>query len=111
MRTRILLGLCLTTIIFSAVRPAVGQLLITEFMAANSSTIKDEDNTYPDWIEIYNRTGTNVDVGGWYLTDNAGNLTKWQFPATTLATMPSWWSSRMARTGGCRARRCTRASA
>ena len=71
--------------LFNSVRPASAQLVITEFMASNGSTLKDEDNTYPDWIEIYNRTATNVNVGGWYLTDNAGNLTKWQFPATNLA--------------------------
>lgn len=26
-----------------------------------------------------------MNLDGWYLTDNAGNLTKWRFPATNLA--------------------------
>src|ERR1043166_2266764 len=61
-----------------------GQLTITEFMASNGSTLADEDNQYGDWVEIYNYTGTNVNIGGWDLTDNSGLLTKWQFPSTNI---------------------------
>jgi len=64
---------------------AADTLLITEFMAANSATLTDEDGAYSDWVEIYNAGTNTVNIGGWYLTDDAGNLTKWQFPATNLA--------------------------
>jgi hypothetical protein len=56
------------------------QVLITEFMADNKSTIRDEDGQYSDWLELYNSGGDSVDLGGWYLTDTATNLTKWRFP-------------------------------
>ena len=59
--------------------------VITEFMAANASTLADEDGTFSDWIEIHNPDPSPVDITGWYLTDSATNKTKWQFPATTLA--------------------------
>src|SRR5687767_5090497 len=85
MRARIVLLLCAAAAAFGLVRPAAGQLVISEFMAANSSTLKDEDNAYSDWIEIYNTASTNVDAGGWYLTDDEGLLTKWQFPPTNIA--------------------------
>src|SRR5688572_33344163 len=82
---------------------AASQFVITEFMAANSSTITDEDGAYSDWIEIYN-TGTNTaNIGGWYLTDNDGNLLKWQFPATNMAPhsfMIVWASSKNRRVPG-----------
>lgn len=60
---------------------------ITEFMAGNSTTIRDDDGDYSDWIELYNAGTQPVDLSGWYLTDNAGNLTKWRLP-TGLSLAP-----------------------
>src|SRR5690348_7717024 len=85
MRKKLLLILGAAAVAFGVTQPATGQLVITEFMAANSSTLKDEDNAFSDWIEIYNKSSTNVNAGGWYLTDNASLLTKWQFPSTNIA--------------------------
>ena len=61
-----------------------GALLITEIMASNSSTIDDEDGDQSDWIEIYNPSGVAVNLSGWYLTDDAANLTKWAFPSVVV---------------------------
>jgi hypothetical protein len=58
-------------------------LVISEFMASNSSTLATTVNgqeAYPDWIEVYNPTNANVSLDDWYLTDSNSNLTKWQFP-------------------------------
>ncbi|MCA9440564.1 MAG: lamin tail domain-containing protein, partial [Candidatus Omnitrophica bacterium] len=63
---------------------AQGSLLISEFMASNSTILQDEDGDYSDWIEIYNPTGAAVDLDGWYLTDNSGDLTKWRIPAVSI---------------------------
>ena len=61
-------------------------LRINEFMASNGTTLNDGDGNSSDWIEIYNAGPGPVDLGGWYLTDEAGDLNKWEFPAgTTLA--------------------------
>ncbi len=56
-------------------------VMISEFMAGNTHTIRDEDGHYSDWIEIYNASQDPVNLSHWYLTDNAAKLTKWQFPA------------------------------
>ncbi len=60
------------------------QPIISEFMAVNSATLADGDGAYSDWIEVHNPEGLPIDLTGWYLTDSATNLTKWQFPATVL---------------------------
>ena len=60
-------------------------LVITEFMAVNDSTLADQDGDHSDWIEIHNRAAADVSLGGWYLTDNARNLTKWRFPDIDVA--------------------------
>lgn len=61
------------------------KVIISEFMAVNSNNIVDEDSEHSDWIELYNNTSEIIDLTGWYLTDDATNLKKWQFPQITLA--------------------------
>jgi hypothetical protein len=58
-------------------------LKINEFMCTNSGTACDEDGEYDDWIELYNNAAVDVDLTGYYLTDNHKKFTKWQFPAGT----------------------------
>ncbi|HUT13679.1 MAG TPA: lamin tail domain-containing protein, partial [Thermoguttaceae bacterium] len=59
--------------------------IISEIMAVNASTLLDEDGDSSDWIEIYNPSESAVDLRGWYLTDDADELTKWELPQRTLA--------------------------
>jgi len=59
-------------------------LVISEFLASNSNDLRDADHQRPDWIEILNTSSSERDLAGWYLTDNADNLTKWQFPEARL---------------------------
>lgn len=58
--------------------------VITEFMASNSTTIDDGLGGSSDWVEIYNSSNSAIDLGGWHLTDNDSNPTKWTFPTTIL---------------------------
>lgn len=62
-------------------------IVINEFMASNISTVKDEFNQNDDWVELYNKGTQAVNIGGYYITDNPSNLTKWTFPANT--TIPA----------------------
>ncbi len=59
-------------------------LVISEFMALNNSSLQDEDGNFSDWIEIYNSGQSEINLSGWFLTDNATNFTKWAFPAVTI---------------------------
>ena len=61
-----------------------GLPVISEFLASNDGSIVDEDGASSDWIEIFNAGDEAVDLNGWSLTDDADELTKWTFPATTL---------------------------
>lgn len=74
------------TLIFSLLSlSAQDRVLITEFVASNTSGLRDEDGAFSDWIELYN-AGTNVvNLAGWYLTDRTNDLTQWSFPATNIA--------------------------
>lgn len=58
--------------------------IISEFMASNKTVLADDDGSYSDWLEIYNGDETPVSLQGWFLSDNAKKLTKWQIPDVTL---------------------------
>ncbi len=54
--------------------------VISEFMASNDATLADGNGVFSDWIEIRNNGDEPVDLDGWFLTDDAGDHTKWTFP-------------------------------
>ena len=66
-------------------------LVINELMASNSTSIRDPQNLYDDWIEIYNYGADAIDMGGMYLTDNLSDTTKWRIPVNNpaLTTIPA----------------------
>lgn len=58
--------------------------IITEILAANTKVLADNDGKFSDWIEIHNPDATAANLNGWFLTDEAINKKKWQFPAVTV---------------------------
>ena len=61
-----------------------GDPIISEFLASNSTGLLDEDGDSSDWIEVANPNAEPVDLGGWFLTDDADNLQRWKFPESTI---------------------------
>jgi hypothetical protein len=61
-----------------------GDVAINELMALNTTTQVDETGIYEDWAELYNNTNADIDLGGYYMTDDTANLAKWQIPAGTI---------------------------
>lgn len=59
-------------------------VFISEFAAANSGGLLDEDGDTSDWVEIFNAGPDDLDLSGWHLTDDADTLDKWSFPAEVL---------------------------
>lgn len=60
-------------------------LRITEFMAENFTTLRDEDQDPEDWIEIHNPTASAVNLEGWSLSNDAEDPELWVFPAVSIA--------------------------
>lgn len=51
---------------------------INEFLA------RSQVGGIPDWIELFNRSAVNFDLGGWWLSDDARNPQKYLFAAGTV---------------------------
>ncbi len=59
-------------------------LLITEVMAANKTTLTDNNGAYNDYIEIYNAGAEAVSLLGYGLSDDSQNVLDWKFPDVTI---------------------------
>ncbi len=64
---------------------AQSDLVINEFMASNSNTVADGSGEYDDWLELYNNSSEAIDLTGYYLSDDANNLTKWTFGSMSIS--------------------------
>jgi hypothetical protein len=63
---------------------ADSSIVINEIMASNATTVTDNFGEFEDWIELFNKSSLPVDIGGYHLTDNPVNLTKFTIPAGTI---------------------------
>jgi hypothetical protein len=57
-----------------------GSIVINELLAHSH-------DTDPDWIELYNTTGQDIDLGGWFLSDDDSDLDtirKYEIPENTM---------------------------
>lgn len=81
-RMKILLHSLLGALLLACTAAAAPR--ITEFMAANSEDMADEDGDYSDWIEVENPDATPINLIGFQLSDDDENLGKWFFPSRIL---------------------------
>jgi len=66
-------------------------LVINEFMASNQTGLQDPDfGEHSDWLELYNSSEADIDISGYFLTDNLDDRGKWQFPDPTVIPAQSY---------------------
>ncbi|MBI4664218.1 MAG: lamin tail domain-containing protein [Verrucomicrobia bacterium] len=58
-------------------------IVINEVLA-NNATLVESDGGKPDWIELYNPSGSTVDLAGMSLSDDLTNPRRWIFPSGSL---------------------------
>ncbi|MFT5821968.1 MAG: hypothetical protein ACI8ZM_003224 [Crocinitomix sp.] len=59
-------------------------VVINEMMSQNNVSVTDPSGDYEDWIELYNTTGSSIDLSGYYLSDQpTADPTKYQIPDGT----------------------------
>ena len=59
-------------------------------MASNKVTWPDPQGEFDDWIELHNTTDNEVNISGWYLSDNPDNPRKWVFPEGSVIAANSY---------------------
>jgi hypothetical protein len=56
------------------------ELFINELLLANNTDTIDNNGEHEDWFEIYNPNSFDVNIGGYYFSDNIENPKKWRVP-------------------------------
>jgi len=86
------------------VMPIYSQVVVNEYSVSNLAGYLDNYNSEEDWIELYNTSGSSVNIGGYYLSDKPSNPTKWEIPAGTIISangyLVFWCSGRDEASGG-----------
>jgi gliding motility-associated-like protein len=57
------------------------QVVINEFSSSNTTNYAGGTD---DWLELYNSSGSPINIGGYFLSDKTTNPTKWQIPGGTI---------------------------
>ena len=60
------------------------EVVINEIMSDNENIVFDASGESPDWIELYNRGLTAINLEGYYLSDDENDLKKWKFPNVAI---------------------------
>ncbi len=63
--------------------PQIGDVVLNEFLAQNDHWNLDEYSDREDWIELYNKTNSVLDLSNVYLSNKANTISKWKLPAGT----------------------------
>ncbi|MGH1366688.1 MAG: CotH kinase family protein [Calditrichia bacterium] len=75
----------IVVLLFAFSTPLLSQnISINEIVSSNSTTLADEDGDYSDWIELYNSGSQAIQLQGYFLSDDTGNVQKWTFPEYLL---------------------------
>jgi hypothetical protein len=87
--------ICLVIVLYLGVRNGISffdyrkaeikyPLAVNEVMLNNRSSIHDEDGQFEDWIEIYNKGDTAINLQGFGLSNNSKQPFFWTFPDTVI---------------------------
>lgn len=60
------------------------KLYISEIMAKNTYTLKDNNGEYSDYIELYNGHNNSINLEGYHLSDSEFETSKWTFPSIEI---------------------------
>ena len=71
---------------FSVLAQQEKKLYINEVLIINQNQNTDEFGMRSPWIELYNSSEEAIDAGGFFLTNDPENLTKYQIPAGDVLT-------------------------
>lgn len=76
-------GLTLSAVAFAQ---SQGQMRLNEYLVVNTDDFQDDFGQQNAWFELFNASYGTVDIGGCYLSDDPGNLKKYQIPGGDILT-------------------------
>lgn len=65
-------------------------IILNEYMSDNQYSFDDSQGNFYDWLELYNCSLNDIDLTGFYLTDDRYDIMKWTFPNGTVLKADSY---------------------
>lgn len=62
------------------------QILISEVMTSNRSTVVSENGSLCDWVELYNPTSSDISLSGLFLSSDTADRMQYRLPDVTLTS-------------------------
>ncbi|MBT4411756.1 MAG: T9SS type A sorting domain-containing protein [Bacteroidetes bacterium] len=91
MKMRLILRVSLIWLGLLLAGNAYSQIYISEFMASNASVyLEPETGRFVDWIELYNPDPKDVDLSGFFLSDDIDSPAKWIIPDNIIIPAQSY---------------------
>ena len=59
-------------------------VVINELMSRNSNNLSDQNGDFSDWIELYNPTGSSIDLTNIFISDKISNPERFHLKSNTL---------------------------
>jgi len=63
--------------------------VVNEVMASNTSTLADPQGEFDDWVEIYNPGVSDLDLRGYFVSDDPDDVTKWVISGEAALVVPA----------------------
>ncbi len=84
MRKYTLAGLIMVLIFVAVTRLQSQNLRLNEMMSSNATALADEDDDYPDWVELFNSGTQSINLLNYSLSDDPAQPFRWRFPAVDI---------------------------
>ena len=63
--------------------------VVNEILASNQAVLADPEGEFDDWVEIYNPEGTDLDLRGYFFSDDPEEPTKWRIAGEEAVVVPA----------------------
>lgn len=63
--------------------------VVSEILASNQAVLADPEGEFDDWVEIYNSEGTDLDLRGYFFSDDPEEPTKWRIAGEEAVMVPA----------------------
>ena len=73
--------ICLLVVLLSVFSGNAQEIFLNELAPSVTNSQVDNYGEFEDWIELYNCTKHDINLAGWYLSDNPDKPLKWRIPS------------------------------
>jgi hypothetical protein len=63
--------------------------VVNEVLASNQAVLEDPEGEFDDWLELYNPEGVDLDLRGYFFSDDPEEPTQWKITGDEAVMVPA----------------------